>query len=342
MKQTTPETTAVVLVNTGSPASPTPAAVRTYLAEFLSDPHVVDLPGWLWKLILNNIILRTRPPRSAAKYQQIWRRDGSPLLQYTEKLSYKLQKKLQENQSVIVLPAMLYGQLSLSNVVAEIRRSGIEHIVILPLFPQFSSATTASIIHTLNQSNIPTTILAQYFDHPAYLTALSQHIFDFWKQHTPAEKILFSFHGLPVKRIQNGDPYYDQCHVTVKKLAAMLNLSPSNYMVAFQSRFGGGAWLKPTTKEILLDWAKQGIQQVQVFTPGFTIDCLETLHEIQIELADEFCAAGGKQFQYIPALNDTDLHVSALAEILQPYLEKENFFMGESSFFDEAVGDKFV
>ncbi|MAT41305.1 MAG: ferrochelatase [Anaerolineaceae bacterium] len=326
MKQTRPETTAVVLVNTGSPSSPTPAAVRTYLAEFLSDPHVVDLPGWLWKPILNNIILRTRPRRSTAKYQRIWREDGSPLLQYTNNLCHKLQEKLQENQSVFVLPAMLYGQLSLSNVVGQIRQSGIEHIVILPLFPQFSSATTASIIHTLNQSNIPTTILAQYFDHPAYLTALSQHISNFWKQHAPAEKILFSFHGLPVKRIQNGDPYYDQCHVTVKKLAEMLNLNPSTYVVGFQSRFGGGAWLKPNTKEILLDWAKQGVQRVQVFTPGFTIDCLETLHEIEIELAEEFYSAGGKQLQYIPALNDTDLHVLALAEIVRPYLEKRKLF----------------
>ncbi len=318
--------TAVVLVNTGSPTAPKPAAVKAYLAEFLSDPHVVDLPGWLWKPILNNIILRKRPPRSASKYQKIWQADGSPLLQLTKSLSYKLQEKFPENKNITVLPAMLYGQPALPTVLAEIRRSGIEHIVIVPLFPQFSSATTASIIHTINQSNIPTTILAQYFDHPAYLAALSNQIKNFWKQHLPAEKILFSFHGLPVKRIKNGDPYQDQCFYTVKKLAEILNLNPQTYAVAFQSRFGGGAWLQPGTKQTLINWAKQGVQTVQVVTPGFAVDCLETLHEIQIELAEVFQSAGGTYLQYIPALNDSDLHVSALAEIILPYVEKSKLF----------------
>ncbi len=326
MNQINPKPTAVVLVNTGSPTSPTPAAVKAYLAEFLSDPHVVDLPGWLWKPILNNIILRTRPPRSASKYKHIWQADGSPLIKLTQNLSGKLEQALKGltpgNSSVYT--AMLYGQPSLKTNLVKIKQSGIDHIVILPLFPQYSSATTASIIHTINQSNIPTTILAQYFDHPAYLTALSKHIFGFLEQQAPAERILFSFHGLPVKRIENGDPYRDQCFYTVKKLAEKLNLNPQSYTVAFQSRFGGGAWLKPSTKQILIDWAKQGVQTVQVITPGFAVDCLETLHEIQIELAEVFQSAGGKQLQYIPALNDSDLHVSALAEILQPYLAKEN------------------
>lgn len=328
MNQTNPKPTAVVLVNTGSPVSPTPGAVKAYLAEFLSDPHVIDLPGWLWQPILKHIILRTRPARSAAKYQHIWQPDGSPLIKCTQNLGRKLEQALIEidNRKLTVHTAMLYGQSCIKSVLAGIRQSGVEHIVVLPLFPQYASATTASVLNAINQQPVPVTALAHYFDHPAYLQALTEQIMVFRRNHPPAEKLLFSFHSLPVKRIQNGDPYLDQCRFTAQQVVQNLNLTADTYAIAFQSRFGGGAWLQPGTKQTLKTWAKQGVQTVQVVSPGFAVDCLETCHEIEVELAADFQKAGGESLVYIPALNDTDLHVSALAEILQPYLEKDRIF----------------
>lgn len=325
MKKTTPDKTAVLLVNTGTPTAPTPAAVKTYLSTFLSDRHVVDLPNWIWQPILKTIILRTRPPRSAAKYREIWQPEGSPLLHFSEQLKTGLEKnlaKIYENL-IPVQFAMLYGEPDIEQAIVSLQQRGYQKMIVLPLFPQFSSATTAAVLDRINKTPYPATILAQYYDHPAYIKALAEQLGQHWASQGQAEKILFSFHGIPQKRIRLGDPYENQCRTTIRKLAETLNLQPHQFEIGFQSRFGGGQWLKPDSKEILVKWARTGIQDIQVFAPGFPIDCLETLHEIEIELTALFKQNGGKHLSYIPALNAAPSHINAITEILAPYLTQE-------------------
>lgn len=313
--------TAILLVNTGSPEAATPQAVRAYLAEFLSDHAVVDLPGWIWQPVLKGIILRRRPSRSAQKYQAIWRDDGSPLVSDTLQLASKLQAVLNQryDDSFLVRAAMRYGKPDLLETINTFRGKDIQQLIVLPLFPQYSTTTTASIIQLVNNMMIhpKIKIISNYYQIPAYQEALSSRVQTFWREHGKAEKILFSFHGIPLKRVKTGDPYAQQCEQTAYKLATDLNLPAEMWAMAYQSRFGGGRWLKPDTQKLLQKWARYGVRDVQVFAPGFAIDCLETLHELAVEMAESFQKAGGERLTYIPALNTSDEHVEVLLDTLE-------------------------
>lgn len=312
---------AVILVYTGSPDAPTADAVRPFLAEFLSDPHVVDLPVWFWKPVLNQIILKSRPAKSAKKYAKIWLPEGSPLHVYTRSLAAKLENLLnQQSQSNIqVFPAAQYGSPNLKDVLAQVKRAGVEKTIILPLYPQYASVTTASIESLVKQHAPNALFIRDYHDHPAYIHAISAQISAALQKERP-QKLLFSYHSIPVKRIQAGDPYQKQCLSSTENIIKQLNFPQEDTAIGFQSRFGKGKWLTPNSQEILASWAKSGIKSVQVITPGFAADCLETLCDIKIEYTAFFKAMGGKALNYIPALNDSELHVQALAEILKTKL----------------------
>ncbi len=318
------EQIAILLVNTGSPQEATPEAVRAYLAEFLNDPHVMDMPGWIRQIILNKFILPKRPAESAKKYQSIWLPEGSPFSVFGERLRAVLENTLQSvwGEQLIVVNGMSYGEPNLTTQLQNLYHNGIKNILVLPLFPQYSTTTTASIVKKVRLSAIPAIIIPPYYNHPAYIQAMADHIRQFWETHGQAEKLLFSFHGIPAKRIRQGDPYLGHCTATVKHLSEVLNLPPDAYALGFQSRFGKGSWLKPDTQEALLTWAQQGFRTVQVFTPGFAVDCLETLHEIDMEINEAFRKISGKDLISIPALNDSPFHGSALTEILSPELKK--------------------
>ena len=312
--------TGILLLNLGTPDAPTPEALRRYLAEFLGDPYVVDYPRWLWNPILNNIILRTRPARSARLYASIWEETGSPLLNISQSIALRLNKK---NPDLMTTIGMRYGHPSIREALAALQQYGIEHLVIFPLFPQYTSTTsTTAIEHSKQvlQSGFKfkkVTIIQEYHDHRAYITALAASIKQSWDHTGKPEKLLFSYHSIPKRYItRKGEPYRDHCYTTSALTAQLLGLSPDDYLVAFQSKFGPEPWLSPFTDDTLVEMGKKGTPSLNVICPGFATDCLETLEEIAIEGKHQFQSAGGGDFHYIPALNDSDLHIQALSEIV--------------------------
>ncbi len=309
--------TGILLVNLGTPDAPTAKALRRYLAEFLWDRRVTELPRFFWWLVLHGVILRIRPSRSARLYEKVWTENGSPLLSISKVQAQALQKSLGEEFKVVL--AMRYGNPSIASGLEELRN--VERIIVLPLYPQYSGTTTGSSFDAVADvlktwRRVPDLkFISDYHDNSAYINALVTLIKSYWNQYGVAEKLLFSFHGIPKRFVTAGDPYADQCHKTAKLVA--LGLDIENWEVVFQSRFGREEWLKPYADHRLIALAKDGIKRVDVVCPGFSADCLETLDEINRENRDLFLEAGGEEFHYIPALNDSDEHIEALVKILK-------------------------
>lgn len=319
--------TAVVLVNLGTPDAPTAAALHRYLKQFLSDPRVVEIPKAAWWFILNGIILPLRSSQSAAKYASIWTREGSPLKIHTEKQAMLLRGYLGERgHEVQVAYAMRYGNPSLPQVLDKLKVDGCDRILVLPAYPQYSGTTTASIFdavfrHYARVRNVPELrLIKHYHDHDAYIQALKKSVLAYWGMHGRPNKLVMSFHGVPKRTLHLGDPYHCECQKTARMLAAQLQLPPEQYLVTFQSRFGKAEWLQPYTAPTLEKLAKEGVRRVDVICPGFTSDCLETLEEIAMEAKSGFLAAGGKEFHYIPCLNESPTWIAALAEIAEQHM----------------------
>ena len=319
--------TAVLLCNLGTPDEPTASALRRYLAEFLSDPRVVEIPRPIWWLILHGIILRTRPAKSAAKYASIWTPEGSPLRVWTEKQATLLRGHLGERgHRVTVRYAMRYGNPSIASELDKLKAEGATRILILPAYPQYSGTTTASVLDAVYQwaakvRQVPELrFVNRYHDDAGYIEAMVRRVRDFWQSHGRPDKLVMSFHGVPERTLQLGDPYHCECHKTARMLAERLALAPKDYQVTFQSRFGKAKWLQPYTEPTLKTLAGQGVKRVDVICPGFTGDCLETLEEIAMEAREAFLHAGGKEFNYIPCLNDSLPWIGALTAIAERHL----------------------
>jgi protoporphyrin/coproporphyrin ferrochelatase len=316
------ERTAVLLCNLGTPQSPTPAALRRYLAEFLSDPRVVEIPRLLWWLILHGVILRVRPAKSARKYATIWTERGSPLLVWTELQAKLLRGYLGERgHDVSVRAAMRYGEPSISAALDELKSEGATRILVLPLYPQYSGPTTASVIDAVSAwarkvRAVPELrFVNRYHDDPGYIAALAKRVTDHWMSHGRPDRLVLSFHGVPHRTLLLGDPYHCECQVTARLLTERLGIKSDDVLVTFQSRFGKARWLEPYTEPTLVALAASGVRRVDVMCPGFTSDCLETLEEINVEVRHAFLAAGGKEFNYLPCLNDQHEWIAALANV---------------------------
>lgn len=320
--------TAVLYCNLGTPDEATTPAVRHYLAEFLSDHRVVEIPRLLWWLILHGIILRFRPAKSAAKYASIWSPQGSPLRVWTEKQALLLQGWLgQRGHPVLVRYAMRYGQPSIATQLDALKAEGATRVLILTAYPQYSATTTASVFDAVyawaaRARQIPELrFVNHYHDDPGYIEALVKHIRASWQTNGRGDKLVMSFHGLPQRNLTLGDPYHCECHKTARLLAARLGLAKDDYMVTFQSRLGRAKWLQPYTEPSLVKLARSGLKRVDVVCPGFTSDCLETLEEIGMEARDAFLRAGGKEFHFITCLNDRPEWITALSELAQRHMQ---------------------
>ena len=322
------DTTGVLLCNLGTPDAPTAPALRRYLGEFLSDPRVVEIPRAVWNPLLHGIILRTRPSKSAAKYASIWMPEGSPLRVWTEKQAKLLHGYLGErgHHRVKVASAMRYGQPSIASQLDALKAAGATRVLVLPLYPQYSGTTTASVSDAVQAWAARTRTLPElrfvnhYHDHPAYIDALVKRISQHWMTHGRPDKLVMSFHGVPQRTLTLGDPYHCECHRTARLVANKLGLGDDKYLVTFQSRFGKAKWLQPYTEPTLRELGKQGIRRVDVACPGFVSDCLETLEEINLEGRQAFMKSGGGEFQYIPCLNDQHEWIAALAAIAEQHL----------------------
>jgi len=320
--------TGVLLVNLGTPEAPTTKAVRDFLAEFLWDPRVVDFPRPLWWLILHAVILRIRPAKVAKAYQSIWTDDGSPLLSVSRRLTVALRQRYQglDKGRVEIALAMSYGKPSIDHALRSLQENGMRRLLVLPLYPQYSSTTTAAVFDEISRVLkhwrwIPDTRFVQhYHDYPAYIEALAGSIREHWDKNGRAERLMMSFHGIPERMCRAGDPYYCECVKTARLLAERLELKDDQWKLTFQSRFGREQWLQPYTDVTLGEWAAQGVRSVDVVCPGFSADCLETLEEINEQNRELFLSKGGEQFSYIPALNDRAGHVDALAELIDAQL----------------------
>ena len=319
--------TAVLLCNLGTPDAPTASAVRRYLAEFLGDHRVVEIPRLLWLAILHGIILRVRPAKSAAKYATIWTDEGSPLKIWTDKQAQALQKVFNTHrQAVTVRYAMRYGNPSIASQLDALKAEGHTRILILPAYPQYSGTTTASVFDAVYHWGLQSRLLPEfrfinhYHDHPAYIAALAERVSAHWAEHGQPERLVMSFHGVPERTLHLGDPYHCECYKTARLLGEALGLSKAQYMVTFQSRFGKAKWLEPYTEPTLIALAEQGVKRVDLICPGFTSDCLETLEEISQEAQETYLHAGGETFHYIPCLNDSDTWVQGMHDLCQSHM----------------------
>jgi ferrochelatase len=322
------ESIGILLVNLGTPEEATTSAVRRFLKQFLSDARVIEYPRWLWWLILNGIILRIRPSRSARAYQKIWTDNGSPLMLFSKEVAAGMQKILGQRMpgSVNVELAMSYGEPSVDAAVDRLLEKGARRLLVLPMYPQYSGTTTASVIDAvarkLNRLRwVPETrFINQYHDEPGYIAALAASIREFWHENGRGTLLMFSFHGVPKQTLLDGDPYHCQCQKTARLVAEALELGDDEWLLSFQSRVGREEWLNPYTDETIEKLGKQGITRLDVVCPGFSTDCLETLEEIAMQNAELFIESGGKELHYIPALNARDDHVSFLAELVEQHM----------------------
>ena len=320
--------TGVLLTNLGSPDAPTTKAVRTYLAEFLSDPRIVEIPRLVWLMILHGIILRIRPKRSAKLYQGIWTENGSPLIHITHLQQQKLQEKLHSMglNHVDVVMAMRYGNPSIEAGLEALRNKGITKIIVFPLYPQYSSPTTGStfdaVANVLKKWRwVPELhFINGYHKQPSYIDSLANSIAEDLTVNGQPEKIVFSYHGMPKRFLDHGDPYHCLCQQTTRLVVEKLNLDKDLVITTFQSRFGKAEWLKPYTDETLESLPAQGIKNIAIVSPAFSADCLETLEELEEENREIFIEAGGEQYRYIAALNDRDDHIDAMFDVLKPML----------------------
>lgn len=320
----------VLLINTGTPEAPTTKAVRRYLREFLSDRNVVRLPRLFWLPILHGIILPLRPRKSAKLYQNIWTNDGSPLRYHMLNIGAKLQTYLNQktNDAYKVVIGMNYGSPSIQSAVDQLCRIPVDELIVLPLFPQYSTTTTLSAL-TRTQDALKkaahkpnTHTIDRYADNDRYIDALKQGITNAWQQQPPSPHLLISFHGIPKRFVNQGDPYQQQCELTAERLAKKLNLAKDQWTLCYQSRFGYDKWLQPSTQDLLSQLPKQGVTSIDILCPGFACDCLETLEEIALTGKEIFLAAGGQSLRYIPALNDSAAHIECLSELIQTHLQQ--------------------
>jgi len=314
----------ILLINLGTPDAPTPQAIRPWLREFLSDRRVVDLPRALWLPVLHGVILPLRPRRLAPLYARIWRPDGSPLLAITRALRQALAAEL--GGAAVVVEGMRYGQPALGTALAELQRAGVARVLVLPLYPQYSETTTASALDGVAAAlrdlgwQPELRVVRDYHGDDGYIEALAQSVREHWAAHGRGEKLLLSFHGIPQRYADRGDPYGAQCAETARRLATALALRDGECEVAYQSRVGKAAWLAPYTDEVIPQLARRGVRTLDVICPGFAADCLETLDEIAIRYRDAFVAAGGQALRYVPALNARPAHVAALARVVRAQL----------------------
>jgi ferrochelatase len=318
----------VLLVNLGTPEAPTTQALRRYLAEFLSDPRVIEIPRALWWLILHGVILRLRPSRSAAKYRKVWLREGSPLAVWTARQATMLRGYLGERGAPVeVRWAMRYGQPAIAGELDALCAAGATRILVLPAYPQYSAATTASVLDAVGAwvartRRVPELrFVNHYHDEPAYIDALAAHVRRHWQREGRGRKLVMSFHGMPARTLRLGDPYHCECLKTGRLLAEKLGLEADDWKVTFQSRFGRAEWLQPYTEPTLKALAGAGTEGVDLICPGFAADCLETLEEIAIEARAAFLAAGGRTFHYIPCLNNSPEGMRALTALAQRHLQ---------------------
>ncbi|MEM7026731.1 MAG: ferrochelatase [Pseudomonadota bacterium] len=323
-KHNTRDCIGVLLTNLGTPDAPTPAALRKYLAEFLSDPRVIEVPKIIWWFVLNGIILRTRPRKSAEAYEQVWTEDGSPLLHICKKQVSAVRSFLEKRDQnpIKVELGMRYGNPSIQSALEKLQEENCNRILLFPLYPQYSASTTAStfdaVVDVLKTWRwIPDfRMIHHYHEEPEYIKALANSIDKHWQNNQRPEKLIFSFHGLPKDYFLAGDPYQCECQKTARLVAEKLKLSNDEWLVTFQSRFGPREWLQPYTDKTLIQFGENGIKHVQVICPGFSADCLETIEEINMQNREFFIGAGGSEFSYIPALNDNEDHINALCNII--------------------------
>jgi ferrochelatase len=318
----------VLLVNLGTPDDTSTPSVRRYLNQFLSDPRVVEVPRALWWLILHGVILRFRPSRTADAYKTVWDPEsGSPLLsigtQQTDLLRTEIQSKLPDAQVAL---AMRYGNPSIESALTQFREAGVRRMLVLPLYPQYSGSTVASVFDEVTRQMskirwIPETrFINQYYDHPGYIQALADSVTESWQQNGKPQRLVMSFHGIPERYRNSGDPYFCQCQATARLLAEALQLNTSDYQVVFQSRFGREPWLQPYCDKTMEKLPSEGIKHINLICPGFSADCLETIEEINVENREIFEHAGGENFHYIEALNTRATHIKCLSDIVQQHI----------------------
>lgn len=317
------EKTAILLVNLGTPDQPTTSSVRSYLKEFLSDSRVIDTPRWKWMPVLHGIILRTRPPKTAKLYQSIWTNEGSPLLTISIKQKQELEKQFAHSNIKVSL-AMNYGKPSINDELEKLHTWGMRRLIVVPLFPQYSSTTTGSVWDHLNQTlskwrDIPEVIfIRDYPDHPIWIKLLKTRIEECTKKHGHPDAVVLSYHGIPKRYVSDGDDYPYQCLKTTQALKK--ELPDHNIITCYQSKFGKEPWLEPSTSETLRHLAKCGSRHIHILAPSFTVDCLETLEELQVENHTIFMENGGEKYHYIEAANDDPLFIECLVDIIKPYL----------------------
>lgn len=320
---------AVIMANLGTPDAPTPVAVRAFLKQFLSDQRVIEIPKFIWWLILNLFVLPFRPKRVAHAYASIWQQD-SPMRTILLRQVALVKEQIQQNfpdLQIDVHPAMTYGQPNIQDVLKQLQQNQVDHIILFPLFPQYSATSTAPLYDALSrwvveQRNLPgLSVIRDYYAHPDFIRALANSVRYYQAQHGQADKLLMSFHGIPQPYADKGDPYADRCRITAQRVADELDLSPEQWAISFQSRFGKQEWVKPYTSELLTEWAKQGVGSVQVISPAFSADCLETLEELAVENKAIFLDNGGQHYVYIDALNDQPEHIALFVGLVRAQLQ---------------------
>ena len=320
--------TGILLTNLGTPDEPTAKAVKPYLLEFLSDPRVIEIPKFIWQVILRGIILQIRPSRSAKTYSTIWMSEGSPLLVIANKQLELVRKNLEfEYPNLVVELAMRYGNPSIESALKKLQKNQVRRLLVLPLYPQYCAATTASTFDAVTNILqkwrwIPELrFINQYFEEDNYIKALSKSIEDFWIKNGKPQKTIFSYHGIPKKYHIKGDPYHCFCLKTTRLVKEYMNLNDEDFMTTFQSRFGRAEWLQPYTSKTLMELPKQGIKDINIISPGFSADCLETLEELEEENREYFENSGGQKYKYIPCLNDNPLHISMIVGLIKKHTQ---------------------
>lgn len=318
--------TGVVLANLGTPAAPTKTAIRHFLRRFLQDKRIIqEVPPWLWRILLEAVILPFRPAKLTHQYQQIWTDEGSPLLVYSIRQQQALSKALSVD-NIMVTIAMSYGEPGFDEALNAIEEAGLERIIVLPLYPQYSSTTTAAVFDGLacalsTKMSLPEMVfIADYHQHPLYVEAISRSITHHWRVHGRGELLVFSFHGIPLSYCERGDPYAKACEETVSAVVNALQLKEGEYALSYQSRLGYKPWLQPYTIDFLTQKAREGVKKIDVIAPGFATDCLETLEELEVQNNKAFLEAGGEVFHYIPALNDHADHIALLTALVRERL----------------------
>ena len=328
MTAATPKVT-IILANLGTPDEPTVPAVRRFLKQFLSDQRVIEIPKPIWQIILNLFVLPFRPKRVAHAYEMVWNQDSPMreiLMQQVEAVQKTLIQQYPEFE-LNIIPAMTYGNPGIASVLEKLSQNPQDHVILFPLFPQYSATSTAPLFDAFakwipKQRNLPgISFIRDYYQHPLYIQSLAQSVREYQAENGKAEKLLMSFHGIPQPYADKGDPYADRCRLTAKLVAKALGLSENEWAISFQSRFGKQEWVKPYTDVLLEDWGKQGVKSVQIMSPAFSADCLETLEELAIQNEEVFKQAGGERYAYIPALNSRDDHLELLNHLLQANLD---------------------